>query len=270
MSKPARPFRLGVVADLHCGSKYAIVPPSFRPVHAGPAGVFMSHVWDCWTHFVKACPPLDCLIVNGDEMDGDHPTLKSAPEAVDTSPLKQVDMALDALGPLRDKAKRLWLVRGTGFHTGRWCEAIETLGKELRAEEWAPRRYSGEVLDGTFAGHTVNCAHAQSTGAIYPGTLMNRTAWFATMADRLAKTTPADIIIRSHTHSTGKGEYMGKWVLSTRAWKLVNPYAVARMEYYRACALLDLGGHIITISDDGISWKDYEYAPFKADLRKLA
>jgi len=262
--KVASTSRLCVIADTHIGSKYALVPVRFRPANPGPAGVFMTYMFDCWQHFVKACPLVDCLIINGDTLEGSHPTLRTAPEAIDTNPLHQVDMAIETLGPLRDKAKTLWLIRGTDFHEGKWAEAIEQLGIELKAEKWSNRRRSGEVLDGTFAGHVLNAAHAQTTGAIYPGTLMNRTAWFATLADRLAKTIPADIIIRSHTHSTGKGEYMGKWVLSTRAWKLCGPQAIARMEYYRAQALLDLGAHVLTIGPDGIAWRDFAYENYKA------
>lgn len=231
----------------------------------------MDYMWACWSHFLGELPTVDCVIVNGDSMEGEHPTQRSAPDAIDTNPLHQVDMALETLAPLRAKTKTLWLVRGTGFHEGKWNQAVEQLGIELKAERWSDRRHSGEVLDGTFAGHSLNVAHAQTTGAIYPGTLQNRTAWFATMAESLAKTVHADLIIRSHTHSTGKGEWFGKWILSTRAWKLVNPYAISRMEYYRAQALLDLGAHLITFSDDGICWRDFPYAPFKpAKLRALA
>ena len=75
----------------------------------------MDYSWQIWSHFVKVCPPLDVLISNGDELEGSHPTLRSAPESVDQSPLRQVDIALEAMGPLRDKAKKFWLVRGTGL-----------------------------------------------------------------------------------------------------------------------------------------------------------
>lgn len=267
----APPFRVLVLADTHCGSRYALVPPAFRPPNSGPAGVFMEYMWACWQDMIAQLPPLDLVIHNGDACEGEHPTMRSSPDALDTSPLRQVDMAVETLGPVRDKARRFWLVRGTGFHDGKWCEQVERLGAELKASEWSDRRHSGEVLEGTFAGYTWNVVHAQTTGAIYPATLMNRTAWFANLADHLGKTVPADIIIRSHTHSSGKGEYFGKWILSTRCWKLVNPYAISRMEYYRAQALLDLGAHLITITPDGICWKDYPYAAYKpAKLRALA
>jgi hypothetical protein len=270
MSKPSRVFRLGVLADLHVGSRYALVPPAFRG-DPGPAGMFLDYMWSCWLDFVQKCPPLDCLIINGDSMEGEHPTLRSAPDAIDTSPVRQVDMAVDTLGLIRPKAKKLWLVRGTGFHEGLWNQSLEQLGRELHAEKWTDRRYSGEVLEGTFAGHTLNVCHAQTFGAIYQGTLLDRTARFAALADSVCKSVEADLIIRSHTHQTGLGCFQGKWVLSTRCWKLLNPHAISRMEYYRALSSLGLGGHVITFSEDGITWRDFKYEPYKPDaVRKLA
>jgi hypothetical protein len=230
----------------------------------------MDYIWSCFQHMLKQLPPLDCVIVNGDAMEGEHPTLRSAPDAIEVSPLRQVDMAVETLAPLREKTKHLWLIRGTGFHEGKWNEALEALGRELHAEKWADRRYSGEVLDGEFYGLHINAAHAMSSGAIYQGTLADRTARFMALAAASGKTLPADLIIRSHVHQTGLGRFFGKWVLITRCWKLINPYAVAKMEYARAAAGLDLGGHLITITDDGMAFKDYEYANYKADYRKLA
>lgn len=271
MSKPSKVFRALLLADTHCGSRYALVPPSFRPAKAGPAGVFMDYVWSIWQDMIRKLPPLDLVLVNGDSMEGEHPTMRSAPDAIDTNPVHQVDMALETLGPVRDKARKFWLVRGTGFHEGKWCEAAETLGSELKAEEWSDRRHSGEVLEGTFAGLTWNVVHAQTTGAIYPGTLMNRTIWMSNLAEHLSKAVHADIIVRSHTHTAGRMEVMDKWIVSTRCWKLVNPHAISRMEYYRAQALLDLGADLVTISDDGICWRKFRYEPYKAtELRKLA
>jgi hypothetical protein len=264
-------FRLGVIADTHIGSRYALVPPKHRPHDAGPGGVVMDYMWECWQHFTKAVPALDALIINGDSMEGEHPTLRSAPDALDVSPLRQADMAIETLGPLRDKARKLWLVRGTGFHEGKWNEALERVGRELQAEKWSDRRYSGEALDGTMAGYTINAVHAQTFGAIYQGTLLDRTARFSALAEVMGHAPKADINIRSHTHQTGLGQFMGRWVLSTRCWKMLNPHAIAKIEYWRALASLGLGGHVLTLSEDGIAWRDYAYEAFKpADLRKLA
>lgn len=270
MPKPSPVRRLLVIADTHIGSRYALVPPASRPFNPGPAGRFMSYIWECYQDMLRQLPPLDAVIINGDTLEGEHPTLRSAPDALDVSPLRQVDMAIEVLGPLREKTKTMWLIRGTGFHEGKWNEGLERLGLELNAERWGDRRYSGEVLDGDFFGLKVNAAHAMSIGALYQGTLADRTARFMALAEIAGKALHADLIIRSHVHQTGLGCFQGRWVLVTRCWKLLNPYAVARMELSRAVSSLDLGGHLITISEHGISFRDFSYEPFKDAYRKLA
>jgi hypothetical protein len=272
MPKPKQdgPHRVAFVADMHCGSKYAIVPPKFQPPRAGPAGQFMSFVHQIWQDFVKRCPPLDCLILNGDIIDGENPNTRSASNAVDDSPLKQVDMAIEALAPLIAKAKKTWLIRGTVYHDSKWHEPIEVLGRELGCEEWDERRYSGYVLEGDFFGKRIHATHAMSVGAIYGGTLADRTALFACAAESQKKTNPADIIVRSHTHRTYLGQSHGKWFLQTRCWSLVTPYAIAKMEAYRAALLCDLGAHILTINGNALTWEDFAYEPFRAANRKLA
>lgn len=231
----------------------------------------MEYLWACWQDFVKRCPPLDLLVVNGDATQGEHPTLRSASDAVDPSPLHQADMAIETLGMLRSKVKKLWMTRGTGFHEGKWNEALERIGRELSAEKWSDRRYSGEVLDGTFAGLTLNVCHAQTFGAIYQGTLLDRTARFSALAEALAQTVHADVIVRSHTHQPGKGEFMGRWIVSTRCWQMPNPHAISKIEYFRALASLGLGATIMSVGPEGIAWRDFPYEAYKqAELRKLA
>ena len=271
MSTPQRKHRLLIISDTHIGSRYALVPPAFRAKKAGPGQMFMEYMWSCWQHMLSRLPPLDCVILNGDSMEGEHPTLRTAADSIEVSPLRQVDMAIETLAPLRQKTKKFWLVRGTGFHEGKWNQAIEDLGRELEAEQWTDRRYSGEVLDGDFFGLKLNVVHSMSVGAIYSGTLNDRTTRFAALAEYLGKTVRAELIVRSHVHSTGLGRYMDKWILVTRCWKLLNPHVVAKMEYSRAAASLDLGGHLLTLSEDGLCWKDYPYEPYKAaSYRKLA
>ena len=276
MGKPriaaAPVYRLGIIADLHCLSRYGLVPPKFRPAQALPSAMFYDYLWECWLDFVKRCPPLDMLIVNGDTIEGESPSRREAMDALTDDLNLQVDAAVETLGLIRDKVKHLWLLRGTPYHEGRHAEAIERIGSDLGAELWAPRRYSGFVLEGEFHGLHLNVCHPVSLGAIYRGTIADRTALFATAAEKLGKAKEADIIIRSHVHGTYLNKVHGKWVLVTRCWKLVNTYAINRMEFYRASLLNDLGGHLLTTTGHGdVTWEpDFQYAPHKVEWRQLA
>lgn len=265
-------YRLGVLADLHVFSRYGLIPPRYLPAVPLPSATMHSYLWEIWQDFCKKCPPLDALIVNGDIYEGESPSKKDAMDALSDDLNLQVDASIETLGMIRNKVKKLWILRGTPYHDGKHAENCERIAQALGAEEWAPRRYSGYVLEGDFHGLKVNATHHMTIGAIYRGTISDRTAQMAVACEQLAKTNHADLIIRSHIHSTHKSEVFGKWVLLTRCWKVINPYAIKRMEYYRAALLNDLGGHVLETDGHGsIHWRTgFEYDPPKFDVRQLA
>jgi hypothetical protein len=233
--------------------------------------MFHDWLWECWLDFCRKCPPLDSLIVNGDTIEGESPSKRDAMDALTDDLNLQVDAAVETLSLIRPKTKQLVLLRGTPYHEGRHAEAIERIGADLDAMEWAPRRRSGFILEADFHGLRLNVSHPMTIGAIYRGTVADRTAIFAAAAERLGKTLEADIIIRSHIHSTHKSQTHDKWVLLTRCFKAVNMYAVNRMEFYRASLLNDIGAHVLETDGQGsVSWRDFAYAPKHVKRRKLA
>lgn len=271
-------YRLGLVSDLHAGSQYGLVPRQWWPqggMKSFPSASFISYLWECWEHYCANCPPLDCLIVNGDLIEGENPSKRDAMDAMTDNLLTQGQMAEVALGMLIDKTKpkTIWIIRGTPYHDGKHFETLESIARNLGAEKWADHRWTGYVLEGAWRGIKLNVTHHMTTGAIYTGTLATRTALFATAAERLGHTNEADLIVRSHLHMKYVGKSYGKWVVLMPCWKLVTPYAIKKMELYRASLLNDLGA--VVVETDGAGkrvWIDdvsFEYPSYRADLREL-
>ena len=230
----------------------------------------MDYTWSCWTDFVKKCPPIDLLIVNGDLIEGENPSRRDTMDAVTDNFLTQGKMAEETLGLLLPKVKKWYLVRGTAYHDGKHFETLESVAKNLGAEQWSAHRYTGYVLEAKWNGLSINATHHQTTGAIYPGTLASRTTLMAAAAERLGKLVPADLIIRSHVHFKFIGQSYGKWFISTPAWKLVTPYAIKKMEQVRATLLSDLGAILVKKDDtNSITFKEFVYEPFKANIRLI-
>jgi hypothetical protein len=276
MTKPLKHDKspwLGLVSDLHCGSQYALVPPSFRPVGGSsvmPAASFMDYTWTAWVDFCRRCPDLDLLIVNGDLIEGENPSKRDTMDAITDNFLTQGKMAEEALSLLLPKCKRWFLVRGTAYHDGKHFETIEAVARNMGAEQWSENRYTGYVLEADWNGLSINATHHQTMGAIYPGTLASRTTLMAAAAERLGKIVPADLIVRSHVHFKFIGQSYGKWFISTPAWKLVTPYAIKRMEQMRASLLSDLGAILVRKDDaNSITFKEFVYEPYKAAVREL-
>jgi len=264
-------YRLGLISDLHVGSRYALIPPRFVPAtDTHPSAKFYGYMWECWQHFCATCQPMDALIINGEIAEGENPTQRDAMDAITDDLLMQADMAVETISLLMPKVKRLWVVRGTVWHEGKYFETIERIASDLHAEPWADRRSTGLVLEGEFHGLKLNVTHHQSVGAIYRGTLADRTSLFAAAAERIGKTIDADIIVRSHLHSKYIGKSHSKWFISTPAWKLPTPYAFKRLEFYRACLLSDLGAIVLATRGHGdVSWEEYEYEPYKWERRAI-
>lgn len=95
----SRVYRLGIIADLHCLSRYALVPPRFRPAQPLPSAMFHDWLWECWLDFCRKCPPLDSLIVNGDTIEGESPSKRDAMDALTDDLNLQVDAAVENGGP---------------------------------------------------------------------------------------------------------------------------------------------------------------------------
>jgi hypothetical protein len=266
-ASPAATHRLGILSDLHALSRYALVPPRFRVKGGGPSSRFQGYLWDCWRDFCRRCPELDALVLNGDIIEGESPSPRDAKDALHEDPLMQVDAALEILEPLRLKTKHIWLVRGTPYHEGKFFETIERLGSELKTRKWSddPPRYSGFVLERDFYGVKVRATHHMTVGAIYRGTLADRTALFATAAEALGKSSHFDVEVRSHVHMKYLGKSHGRWVVITPAFKLITPYAIKRMEVARAQLLSDIGGIVMTVQGAQIGFQEFDYAPYLAD-----
>lgn len=271
--KPATIYRLGLLSDLHCMSRYGLVPPKFWPqggAAAQPAQQFYAYMWSCWLDFVERCPSLDACIINGDVLEGETPTSRSSMDALTDNFVTQGDAAEEVIGLLRPKIGKLWVLRGTRFHEGKHVETLESVARNVQAEQWSDHRYTGEVLDGEFHGLQLNATHHMTTGWIYPAGGADRTALFAAACEAEAKAVPADVIVRSHLHMRRIVQAHGKWVVLTPAWKLINPHAIKVMEYYRAQVSSDLGAIILETDGQGsIAWRKFEYAPYKPEVKTL-
>jgi hypothetical protein len=110
-----------------------------------------------------------------------------------------------------------------------------------------------------------------TTGWLYKGTAADREAMLAAAAEAESKVIPSDIIVRGHLHMKHLCKTHGKWVLLQPAWKVVNPYAMKAMGFYKANLLTDIGAMVLATHGHGdVSWEEYEYANYKAQSRDLA
>lgn len=260
-----REWVIGLVSDTHCFSRYALTPPQYWP--AGGAGVLpeariLRYLWACWRDFVRRCPPLDVLIHVGDVIEGEV-TRRDALDALSDDLNLHYLAARDTLRPLVRKARSFWVVAGTPAHEGKHHEVVEAVARDLGAERWAAQRSTGLVLELRVGPLLLNATHHMTRGALYMGSLADRTALLAAAAVAEGHTAEADLIVRAHLHMPHVSHAYGKWVILQPGWKMPNPYAYRKIEYYRAHATLGLGANIVRVSARGtVSYEFFRYPPW--------
>jgi len=258
-----------LISDLHVGSTFSLWPRNHQ--HTGGehklAG-YQEWLLDRFNEMVEGLPRLDAVIINGDLLDGENEK-QSGRGCITSDPADQAAAAIVILSALRKKSRHIFLVRGTPYHEGASHEGLEYVGSELKCERWgAANRYSDQVLERRWQGHVINATHHQTTGFIYQLGAASRTAMFAAIAEADKGAVRADIIVRSHTHTDGLGFVNGRWIIMLPCWSFTTPYAIRKMEYYRAVATNALGA--VLLSDDGnLSVKPIRYVPPTMEVTNL-
>lgn len=229
--------RVAVVADLHCGSRWGLrYKPNASDPYTSPADLWL---WDCWTRLINIWPEVDLLILNGDLIDGSQRKSEGT-STLTTCIDEQVDIAINCLRPLVNKAKKVIRMRGTGYH--------ETLHGNLSTldREFGIKRPSGDkslvrdiYLDGTPDSPdnekvVLNVKHnPEGSRTLYLGTTLDRETRWATLAEAAHAMPKADFIVRSHIHFASEftDHAQGKTIITTPCFCRQQPYALEKRYY---------------------------------------
>lgn len=225
MSK--RPETIAIMADLHCGSRCGLCHPDSE---YGKPNKAQKYLWDCWMWLAENWPRPDLLVLNGDVIDGVQK--KSEGTGLHTSKMsEQAEMALECLRTLVDKLKPKKLARtaGTPYHEG-FHGATSLIDQALGIKTLTEM----EPLDIELAdGRVLNVKHHPEGGmGLYLGTVQDREALWATIAESRQGLPEATFIIRSHLHIYSRFDGCGKTHVITPSFQLATPWA-QKVRYYR-------------------------------------
>lgn len=232
--------RVGIIADLHCGSKWGLLDPDDAQ-HKQNVG--QRYLWACWLQLAEDFAPLDLLAINADVIDGSEP--KSQGTGIltaDTS--EQAEIAYRCLRAFVNICKPAVIVRtgGTSYHEG-FNGALKLLDKSLGitvgrvAEDMNPLNV--ELED----GHVLNIKHhPEGSSALYTGTVQDRELLWATLVEATKGIPEADIIVRSHLHHYSRFDTARKAHILTPCFQLQSGHA-QKQRYYRFRP--DIGGVIL-------------------------
>jgi hypothetical protein len=225
---------LAVVADLHCGSTYGLLPPGFETLEGTPVGQnpVQRWLWDCWTDATEQWLPSIvgndpwALAVNGDATDGNH---HGTTEIVSPATGDHCTAAEAVLKPLAEKAAKRFITEGTECHT----KNIEhDLARAIGATPDPDRppkskKLAWDRLDLTIAGTRCILQHHITTTSrawLEASALSIHLANEQIEAARNGETLPS-VLGCAHRHRFGEYRDASGLAFVTPPWQMLTRYA---------------------------------------------
>jgi hypothetical protein len=254
-----------VVSDLHVGCELALMPrDGYCSDNASPK--YPSHLqeslhdwWDeFWAWAEKETGGRFNVVVNGDAIDGvHHGAVSQWTQNLD----HQRGACVELLKPIRERANKLFIIRGTQAHVGQSANDEESIARELKADRiggkgpfshWQLFYWCGDALV-HFAHHisTSMSPFAKSSG-------LQRELALGYLHSGRWKDRAPDVYVRSHRHEcsvVGEPSESGMtWCWVTPPWQLTTPYM---HKHPRGGAMPEVGGLILKLGDNGIYGKPW-------------
>lgn len=217
--------KLVVVSDLHCGSKYAILPPDFeldtgnKIVHGNNA--YHKWIWQCWTEakeWIAAQVNGDeyAFLGNGDMIEGIH---HRSNEHIMTLWEEHLQAAEQVLAPIVEPSSIAFFTLGTECHT---LNLENTLASRLGAHGGLAKNkwlfdINGCLVDAAHHMVTTKRSYLAASGmGIEMGDAINE---YAMSGHRVPK-----VFFRGHRHKGGTYSVNGHHFAVTGAWQGLTRY----------------------------------------------
>jgi len=248
---------LVVVSDLHINSTVGLICPSIILDDGGEHRPSKGQrwLWRNWIDFWEGIPKGCWLVINGDLADKDIKL--RAYQNITRNPSTIQKMVRDTMAPALDKAERVFVIRGTGAHTGKSGHLEEEFAKDIGAVPYDKKIYSWWWLLLECEGVVFDIMHHASLGR-KPWTTPNAlNSLAAELVIRYARGRLPDVAVRSHNHRFAEtGQNYPIRVVATPAWQLSTEYS-NRI----AAAPADIGGVIFKCNQGVYTMDVRQYQP---------
>lgn len=256
MKSKSRTAHIVVVSDLHVNSTVGLYPPNLILEDGGEyrQNRLQQWLWKNWLAFCKAAPRDAIVVINGDAVQGIHPSRDS--QIVTTSAKDQARAAVAVLEPLIANAKAIYVTRGTEYHDATGGADIEAISKDIGAAmNPSTGQYSRWELWLNVGGVLFNFAHHISVAPTYPATPLAKEIIRAKLNQVDCGYPIPDVIVRSHVHQYKAFPDGERWVITTPAWQLKTAYIYKK----NPLAVPDIGGLVFHIENKRATWQAHRY-----------
>ena len=223
--------RIAIISDLHCGHRGGLTPPSYQYIETGAGrrsayAVLQKSLWDWFEEKAKSLGKIDCLVINGDAIDGKG-ARSGGRELITADRDEQIEMA--EMCAMAFDAKRYIVVEGTPYHTGNeesWEAMLaQSLGCNMEDKGKEAAEFGAHVwidVDGVI----FDFRHKVGSSSIPHGRLtapQRAALWNVLYAEKGIQPN-ANIIVRSHVHYFTAAFTTSKTVITTPALQTHSNY----------------------------------------------
>jgi predicted MPP superfamily phosphohydrolase len=258
--------RILFMSDLHCGSVVGLTAPQYwqpdndeTDPHTRKLAKMQRENWYWYAHTVQALGPFDCVVANGDLIDGNG-SRSGGTEQITTDRQVQATMAAAAL--LETGAKKFVLTYGTAYHTGDAEDFEQQILTELKARDPEISLLKIGAHDWlNINGTTFDVKHHLAGSAVPQGrntALLKEKLWNILWHLDDNKQPLSDVIIRSHVHYYAASADKATLVMSLPALQGLGTKFGSR----RCMGTVDYGLVIFDVQPDG----SFLFKPYIANL----
>ncbi len=186
--------RLVVIADLHCGNRVGLTPPSYHRPHSDDKfHKVQIELWDLYSKKINELKPIDILVVNGDAIDG-RGERSGSRELIEVDRKKQCNMAAWCINYA--DAKHVVMTYGTGYHSGNRDDWEDSVAEMVSADKIGGHEFinvNGLVFDFKHKVGSSTIPHGRHTP------IAKEKLWNIMWHEKENQPN-SDVIVRSHTH----------------------------------------------------------------------
>jgi hypothetical protein len=207
--------RVAIISDLHCGHRAGLTHPSYWYTEGSSTtrdnfAKIQRGLWQWYAKAVSELQPVDLLVVNGDAIDG-KAEKSGGSELITADRDEQVEIACEAIKLWN--AKKIIIIEGTPYHTGKEESWESVLADKLGAMHWRAHEWvdvEGTIFDFRHKIGSSSIPHGRFTPS------QRASLWNALWAERGIQP-KANIIVRSHVHYFTAGQDSQRLSITTPA-----------------------------------------------------
>ena len=245
-------YKIGIIADVHAGSRYAVFPEDFVTKEGNELRINegQRQILNSWNDFVSKLKSrnINALFLLGDMVQGKNP--KEFGIDLMTPDLDEQKSAVyELLSPfekdIREGKITLAVVSGSGYHEAGDTRIHKDITNYLTGIQDAPSFY-GLVANLQIRSKILNIQHGSSNAYMYRSSIMEREEIFTRVAEAEGRLPHIDAYIKGHWHRFEVLKTAHMLMLQVPGWSAFIPWRGAMKGYARFQP--DIGGCVLTIT----------------------